>query len=543
TLDAFTFIFKQSEYGLFQVHSYPFSGAASTFIVECAEDVWQRAGLDQADETASVAFCERLFAEELRGHRLLSNNSKWISFATLKCAHWHTGNLVLLGDSAHTAHFSIGSGTKLAMEDAIALANAIEQYPDLEHALTEYEQARRPVVELFQAAAVESQGYFEHTSRYTALPPAQFTFNLLTRSKRITYDDLRLRDPRFGDWMDRELAAAPDATCATPAYAPPPLFTAFTMGGLRLLNRIATQANGDEGEQPGASGVGLRLAGVVAIAPDARVHPESAGLYTDEQAEAWAQLARRCHAAGTALGVTLNHAGRRGATLAPSTAGAWLPDRPLRMGGWPLVSASAIPYTPASQTPHALTRAQMRAISEQFVAGARRAVACGFDLLTLHMAHGYLLASFLSPLTNQRTDDYGGALERRMRYPLEVFEAVRRVWPAEKPLAVALNCHDGVAGGFTLDDAVVVAQALKARGCQAIQPLAGQTTPHATLPYGKGFLTPLCERIRAEVGMTTLADGYLTTTNEANTILAGGRADLVVLTPLQTTATPATTKG
>ncbi|HEY8324995.1 MAG TPA: FAD-dependent monooxygenase [Ktedonobacterales bacterium] len=536
TLDAFTFIFKQSEYGLFQVHSYPFSGAASTFIVECAEDVWQRAGLDQADEAVSVAFCERLFAEELRGHRLLSNNSKWISFATLKCAHWHTGKLVLLGDSAHTAHFSIGSGTKLAMEDAIALANAIEQYADLGHALTEYEQARRPVVELFQAAAVESQSYFEHTSRFTSLPPVQFTFNLLTRSKRITYDDLRLRDPRFGDWVDRELASAPDATCAPPAYAPPPLFTALQVGGLRLPNRITTQAIGDAEDQQSASGVGLRLAGVIAIAPDARIHPQSAGLYTDEQAEAWAQFARRCHAAGMALGVTLNHAGRRGATLAPSAAaGATLPDRPLRAGGWPLVSASAIPYAPASQTPHALTRAQMRAISEQFVAAARRALACGFDLLTLHMAHGYLLASFLSPLTNQRTDDYGGALERRMRYPLEVFEAVRHVWPEEKPLAVALNCHDGAAGGFTLDDAIVVAQALKARGCQLIQPLAGQTTPHATLPYGKGFLTPLCERIRAEVGVATLADGYLTTTNEANTILAGGRADLVVLTPLQTT--------
>ncbi|HEX2347383.1 MAG TPA: FAD-dependent monooxygenase, partial [Ktedonobacterales bacterium] len=442
TLDAFTFIFRQSEYGLFQVHSYPFGGATSTFIVECAEDVWLRAGLDQADEAASVAFCERLFAEELRGHHLLSNNSKWISFATLKCAHWHTGNLVLLGDSAHTAHFSIGSGTKLAMEDAIALANAIEQYPDMERALSEYEQARRPVVELFQAAAVESQGYFENTRRYTSLPPAQFTFNLLTRSKRITYDDLRLRDPRFGDWVDRELASPPDAACAAPAYAPPPLFTAVQIGGLRLPNRIATQTiAGDADDTLG--GVGLRLAGMVAIAPDARIHSECAGLYSDAQAEAWTQMAQRCHAAGSALGVTLNHAGRRGATLAPSDTGATLPDRPLRAGGWPLVSASAIPYMPASQTPHALTRAQMRTISEQFVAAAQRALACGFDLLTLHMAHGYLLASFLSPLTNQRTDDYGGALERRMRYPLEVFEAVRRVWPEEKPLAVALNCHDG----------------------------------------------------------------------------------------------------
>ena len=540
TLDAFTFIFKPSEYGLFQVHSYPFSGSTSTFIVECAEEVWLRAGLDQASEEESVAFCERLFAEELRGHRLLSNNSKWISFPTLKCTHWHTGNLVLLGDSAHTAHFSIGSGTKLAMEDAIALANAIQQYPDLERALTEYEQARRPVVELFQAAAVESQGYFEHVERFTSLPPAQFTFNLLTRSKRITYDDLRLRDPRFGDWVDRELVSAPGEECAAPAYAPPPLFTPYALAGLRLPNRIVARASGDLAAVASPRGAGMLLAGDAAIAADARLHPESAGIYTEAQAEAWARLAERCHAVGAALAMTLDHAGRRGATQAP-TADGWLPDRPLRAGGWPLVSASAIPYTPASQTPHALTRAQMRAIAEQYVAAARRALECGCDLLLLNMARGYLLASFLSPLTNQRTDDYGGALERRMRFPLEVFEAVRRVWPEEKPLGVALNCHDGAAGGFMLDDAVAVARALRERGCQLIQPLAGQTTPHAILPYGKGFLTPLCERIRAEASIATLADGYLTTTNEANTILAGGRADLVVMTPNPMVATATAT--
>ncbi|HEY7849572.1 MAG TPA: FAD-dependent monooxygenase, partial [Ktedonobacterales bacterium] len=565
TLDAFTFIFKQSAYGLFQVHSYPFSGTASTFIVECAEDVWLRAGLDQMSESESVAFCERLFAEELRGRRLLPNNSKWVSFATLRCAHWHAGAVVLLGDSAHTAHFSIGSGTKLAMEDAIALANAIEHYPDLERALTEYELARRPVVELFQAAAVESQAYFEHVQRYMSLPPAHFTFNLLTRSKRITYDDLRLRDPRFGQWVDREFAATPLAPCAEPGaepgaepeaasqgspdarptravrwFAPSPAFTACELAGLRLPNRIATLAPACHAERAEThdaddwdNGAGLLLTPALAISAEGRIAPGSAGLYTPEQAKKWSQLAQRCHATGAALGVTLNHAGRRGATQPPTSDGQ-LPDRPLRAGAWPLVSASPIPYTSRSQTPRELTRDAMEAITSDFVAAARRADACGFDLLTLHMAHGYLLASFLSPLSNQRQDDYGGALEQRMRFPLEVFAAVRAAWPASKPLAVALTCHDGVAGGLALDDAVTVAQALKARGCDLIQPLSGQTTPDATLPWGKGFLTPLSERIRTEVGVATLASGYLTTINEANTILAGGRADLALMTPLNT---------
>ena len=543
-LDAFTFIFKENESGLFQVHSYPFSGETSTFIVECAEDVWLRAGLDQASEEESIAYCERLFADELRDAQLLSNNSKWISFPTLKCASWRAGNVVLLGDAAHTAHFSIGSGTKLAMEDAIALANAIEQYPDLERALSEYELARRPIVEVFQAAAAESQAYFESVRRYTSLPPSQFVFNLLTRSKRITYDDLRLRDPRFVAWVDRSSAAltsprrvegeAPRATA--PRIAPPPVFTGCALAGVRLRNRIAAHLDSADGwERAAQTGAALLVTTPLAISADARIGPYDARLDAPEHAEAWGITLRRLREAGVKACATLNHAGRRGATYSP-THGVSLPDRPLREGAWPLVSASPIPYTPRSQTPRELDRDGMRAIRDDFVSAARLADECGFDMLMLHMAHGYLLASFLSPLSNQRADEYGGALENRMRYPIEVFEAVREAWPDEKPLGVALNCHDSVRGGLTLDDAVIIAQALKERGCDLIQPLAGQTIPDAELPYGKGFLTPLSERIRTEVGVATLAGGYLTTTNEANTILAGGRADLALMTPLDTTA-------
>ncbi|MDE3231559.1 MAG: FAD-dependent monooxygenase, partial [Chloroflexota bacterium] len=413
--------------------AYPFSGTLGTFIVECDEATWRKAGLESATEAESIAYCERLFADDLGGARLLSNNSKWISFATLKCGRWHDGNLALLGDAAHTAHFSIGSGTKLAMDDAIALANAIESYPDLERALTEYELARRPIVEIFQAAAVESQAYFEHVSRYTTLPTAQFTFNLLTRSKRITYDDLRLRDPKYCAWVDAEFAASP-------GFAPPPAFTPLALGDLSLASRIAVRVSGrDVAEDCASAGAALLVSEPLAIAAEGRVDPQSGGLYTPAQAEAWTRRAEAAHATGARLAITLGHAGRRGATQ-PPRAGASMPDRPLPAAEvWPLVAPSAIPYTARSQTPHALTAEGMATIREAFVAVARLADAAGADLLLLDMARGHLLASFLSPLANQRDDEWGGSLERRMRFPLEVFAAVRKAWPAGKPLGVALT--------------------------------------------------------------------------------------------------------
>lgn len=532
TLDAFTFVFKASEYGLFQAHSYPFNGTMSTFIVECAEDVWRAAGLEQANEAESVTFCQRLFAEELDGCRLVPNNSKWTTFATLKCASWHTGNIALLGDSAHTAHFSIGSGTKLAMEDAIALANAVDQHADLERALSEYELMRRPIVELFQAAAAESQAYFENTWRYQSLPPAAFTFNLLTRSKRITYDDIRVRDARFADWVDRSLMS--DVTADSPqqpvAFAAPPAFAPYALDGLRFVNRIAVQFDGCA-QDNAPRGASLYITRPVAVSAHGRVSPDSPCLYTPEHTRQWKRrLTELNTAAPIVSAIMLNHAGRRGATE-DAVGGSGVPDRPLRAGAWPLVSASPLAYTAHSQTPRDLDRRGMETIRAQFVTAACAADEAGFDLLMLHMAHGYLLASFLSPLTNARADEYGGSRERRLRFPLEVFDAVRAAWPAAKPLGVALNCHDGARGGLTIDDAVHMARELKSHGCALIQPLAGQTTPDAELPYGRAFLTPLSERIRVEVGVATLVGGYVTTTSEANTLLAGGRADLVLMTP------------
>jgi anthraniloyl-CoA monooxygenase len=539
-LDCFTFFFRESEHGLFQVHAYPFTGDRSTFIVECSEETWRRAGLDQASEEESIAYCERLFAPDLKGARLLSNRSLWVSFQTLRTARWHSSNVVLLGDAAHTAHFSIGSGTKLAMEDAIALANALsqypERYPDLERALSEYELQRKPVVETLQAAAHESRVYFETLSHYLNLEPVPFTFNLLTRSGRVTYDDLRLRDPRFGELVDCwYVALMYEDQRKMVQIAPPPAFTELQVAGLTFANRVVSMNT----EFVGAPYLGLLFPGKEeetqpseAVSKAARIGP-----YDLAVGDKWEQLARswigeyRTSAKWprSAFGLILNHAGRRGATR-PDKSG-----RPLREGAWPLLAPSALPYTAKSQVPRAMTRENMQRVREEFVGATRRADAAGFDLLLLHMAHGYLLASFLSPLTNQRTDEYGGALENRLRFPLKVFDAVRAVWPGEKPLGVALNADDCAPGGYTIEDAVAVARILKEHGCDLIQPLAGQTVPEGAPAYGPGFLTRYSDRIRNEAGIPTLVGGYLTTMNEVNTVLAAGRADLCILSQAPST--------
>ncbi|HEX8221412.1 MAG TPA: FAD-dependent monooxygenase [Chloroflexia bacterium] len=541
-LDAFTFIFHETEHGLFQVHAYPYSGTSSTFIVECAQDTWQRAGLDRATEEESLAFCQRLLNDDLHGAYLLSNNSRWISFTTLKTKHWHTTiqnlkskiqNIVLLGDAAHTAHFSIGSGTKLAMEDAIALANALEQHPDIRKALDEYELERKPVVETFQRAAHESQIYFETLKRYLVLDPVPFAFQLLTRSGRITYDDLHFRDARFGDMVDRWMHGRGEA-----GVAPPPMFAPLQLGTTCLRNRVVMSPipGGDRAGTPGdgyiarlvecaEGGAGLMLAGTCAVSPEGRVTPADVGMYSELQGRAWSEAVEKVHASqGARIGVRLGHAGRRGSTR-PRSEGL---DRPLKEGNWPLISASPSPYTPTGQVPREMDRADMDRVRDDFVMSARIAHEASFDLLQLDFAHGYLLASFLSPLTNRREDEYGGSPENRARYPLEVLGAVRSVW-VDRPLSVVVTATDYVKGGLEVEDAIELARMLKAGGCDLVQVHAGQTTPEAEPPYARGFLTPLADRIRNEAGVPTLVGGYLTTSNEANTVLAAGKADLCLM--------------
>ncbi|MGQ0569684.1 MAG: oxidoreductase, partial [Armatimonadota bacterium] len=559
-LEAFTFIFRETEHGLFQVHAYPFDGTTSTFIVECTNDTWRAAGLDHASEDESIAFCERLFAPELGGRALMSNNSKWISFLTLKNAKWRHRNIVLLGDAAHTAHFSIGSGTKLAMEDSIALAQAFEQHRDLEGAFNEYEQGRRPAVEAFQQAAEESQTYFESLQRYLHFEPMQFAFHLLTRSGRISYDSLRLRDPQFVETVDRWFAAKTSAANrALPGSAvtqppsivsPPPLLTPLILRDTPLANRIVLTTrfagparNGrltDEHRSQFADlarrGAGMIITEPVAVSSQGCITPASPGLYDVAHGSAWAQTVAAVHASSaTKIALQLNHAGRRGATR-PREEGL---DRPLREGNWPLVSASPLPYTRQSQVPKEMDREDLEAVRDAFSRAARLACEAGFDTLMVHCAHGYLLASFISPLTNTRTDDYGGSLSGRMRFPLEVIDAVRAVWPEDRPLAVSLTADDCAAGGITIDDAIAAARMLTAHGADILHVLAGQTVPDASPAYGRGFLTALCDRVRNEAGVLTIASGFLVTTDEINSILAAGRADLCVMDPPHLDAWPA----
>jgi anthraniloyl-CoA monooxygenase len=545
---AFTFIFRESEHGLFQVHGYPFDARTSTFIVECPEAVWRSAGLDGASEEESIRFCEKLFADDLAGHSLLSNRSLWVSFITVKNESWRHENVVLLGDAAHTAHFTIGSGTKLAMEDAVALADALARHPDdLRAALTEYEMERQPVIERFQHAAQESASYFEGVSRYGRFEPVQFAFNLLTRSGRITHLELQKRDPRFVARVDSWFGGGTRE--ASPLLvAPPPLLAPLRIRSNEVSNRVAlsltagdTAVDGvvgpghlDQLDEAVHTGVGLVVTEMVAISAEGRITPGTPGLYGEGHVEAWREAVEATRRQGETihrrgetglLAVQLGHAGARASTR-PRREGV---ERPLRHGNWPLMSASAARYTPRSQVPKAMTPDDMAEVTERFARSARMAEDAGFDLILLNFAHGYLISSFISPLTNRRKDDYGGSLLMRMRFPLEVFDAVRAAWPENRAVAVAISATDWVPGRSDVDDAVAVARMLKEHGCDLIQVLAGQTTVRARPDYRRLFLVPFSDRIRNEAGVPTLVGGNITTRDEVNTILAAGRADLCIL--------------
>lgn len=551
---AFTFYFREDRHGLWRGHAYQYEAgsggdASSTFIVETTDETFRAAGLDPDDEDATLAFCEELFRDELQGHRLIKNRSIWRRFPTVRCRRWHHGNVVLLGDSAHTAHFSVGSGTKLALEDAIALRDALaSQGSDgLDAALRAYEEERRPGVESLQRAAQASLLWFEDTERYTDLEPIQFAFTLLTRSLRITHEELKVRDPAFIAEIDRWFAAqaAQQSGVAWPespsAPVPPPLFTPFRLRELVLSNRVVVSAMCQYSAVDGrpddwhlvhlgsraVGGAGLVMTEMTDVSATGRITPGCAGLYRDEHTVAWRRITDFVHRASEAkIGVQLAHAGRKGATRL-----AWEGiDEPLEPErSWPLLAASAIPYRSRNQVPKAMDRADMDAVRDNFVAATQRAAQAGFDLIELHCAHGYLLATFISPLTNRRDDEYGGSLENRMRYPLEIFDAVRAAWPEEKPLLVRISAVDWAPGGMEPADAVEVARMLREHGCDLVDVSAGQTVPHAKPVYGRLFQTPFADRIRHEVGIATMAVGNISSYTDVNTILAAGRADLCAL--------------
>jgi anthraniloyl-CoA monooxygenase len=530
--DSFRFEIAETEHGVMQLHGYPYAPDASTVIIEMREEVWHAAGFDELDEAESIGRCAKIFAEALRGRPLTSNNSTWTTFRTVVNDRWSHGNVVLLGDAAHTAHFSIGSGTKLAVEDALALAACLEERDSLPEALTAYEAERRPVVASTQRAARASLEWFENLGLYLDQPPRQFAFNLLTRSRRVTHDNLRLRDARFTQTVEREFGCPPGT---------PPMFTPFRLRGLTLRNRVVVSpmdmysaVDGVPGDfhlvHLGAralGGAGLVMTEMVCVSEQGRITPGCAGLYTGRQAEAWKRITNFVHdrAPGTAIGVQLGHSGRKGSTKLM-----WEGmDEPLEEGNWPLVAPSALPYKEAGQTPRELSRAQLTDIREQFAAAAVRAARAGFDLLELHCAHGYLLSGFLSPLTNRRTDAYGGSLEKRLRFPLEVFDAVRNVWPGERPMTVRISATDWAEGGTTAEDAVEIARAFAAHGADAIDVSTGQVVADERPEFGRSYQTPFADRIRNTTGIPVIAVGAISSWDDVNSLILAGRTDLCAL--------------
>ena len=554
--DAFTFLFEKTEHGWFQAHVYKFDENTTTFIVECPESVWLAHGLDKADQEQSIAFCEQVFAKNLEGAKLMTNarhlrGSAWLNFQRVVCGHWwlqnqHGSQVVLMGDAVHTAHFAIGSGTKLAIEDAIELARLIGRIgaepAQLPEVLKAYQEARRVETLRIQNAAWNAMEWFEVCgNRYCdQLEPEQFMYSMLTRSQRISHENLRLRDKTWLEGYERWFAEQAGVSVA--GRPPPPMFTPYTVRGLTLKNRIMVSPMAQYSAVDGLAGdyhlvhlgaramggAALVMAEMTCVSAEGRITPACPGLYQPEHTAAFARIADWIHRNTDAkFGIQIGHAGPKG-----STRRAWDGiDQPLpETGGepnWPLMAASPQQYlVGVSQSAREMSRADMDQVREQFVQATRAAAQAGCDWLELHCAHGYLLSSFISPLTNQRSDDYGGSLANRLRYPLEVFAAVRAVWPAERPMSVRISAHDWVEGGITPLDAVEIAKAFKAAGADMIDCSSGQVSKKEKPVYGRMFQTPFADRIRQEAGIATIAVGAISEADHANSILAAGRADL-----------------
>jgi anthraniloyl-CoA monooxygenase len=552
---------------VFQAHCYRFDEQLSTFIVECDEASWRRAGYDTLDLDGTVAACESLFAPWLQGHRLMTNArhnitgitgenrlaAPWSNFTRVRNAAWFHENIVLIGDAAHTAHFSIGSGTKLAMEDAIALARELATGRPLDEALTAYQDERMTEALRLQNAARNSAEWFEHVKRYIGMEPEQFTYSLLTRSQRVSHESLRMRDAGYLEGVERWFAgrrgngAGPHFRTPSEemrpgpiSSPPPPMFTPFTLRGMTVVNRVVVAPmdmySADDGT-PGEfhlahlgtraiGGAGLLMTEMTCVAPDARITPGCTGMYKPEHVTAWRRIVDFIHRESLAKAcLQLGHAGPKGSTKVP-----WLgEDVPLDDGNWPLVAPSAVRYAPQLPVPREMSRADMDRVRDQFVAAARMGIDCGFDMLEIHCAHGYLLSAFITPLSNQRQDSYGGSVDNRVRFPIEVFKAMRAAWPADRPMSVRVSATDWVEGGVTGDEAVTVAKAFIAAGVDIVHVSTGQTSKLAKPVYGRMYQTPFSDQIRNETHCPTIAVGNITDAEQVNAIIAAGRADLCAL--------------
>jgi anthraniloyl-CoA monooxygenase len=568
--DAFTFIVVENEHGVFQAHCYRFDEHTSTFIVECDEASWRAAGMDAMDVDRTVAACEELFAPWLEGHRLMANSahrarSPWTRFVRVRNERWHQGNVVLIGDAAHTAHFSIGSGTKLALVDAIALVRALGATTELSAAFARYQDERMTESLRLQNAARNSMEWFEHVRRYVHLDAEQFAYSLLTRSQRVSHENLRLRDARYVAGVERWFAsrasrdrartddraaaalstAGPAATNGDRADAPPPppLFTPFRLRELTLPNRVVCSPMDMYSARDGVpndfhlvhlgaralGGAGLVMTEMVCVSPEARITMGCTGMYAPEHEAAWRRVVSFVHEwTASRICLQLGHSGRKGATRLPWDGGERAPLSEAE-GAWEPVGPSALAYGPGLPTPRQMTRGGMERVRDQFVRATRMAIGAGFDMLELHAAHGYLLSSFLTPVSNRRSDDYGGSLANRLRFPLEVFGAMRAAWPVARPMSVRISATDWVDDGLSGDDAVAIARAFADAGADIIHVSTGQTTPDARPVFGRLWQTPFSDRIRNEALVPTIAVGNITDADQVNSIIAAGRADLVAI--------------
>ncbi|HEX7114888.1 MAG TPA: bifunctional salicylyl-CoA 5-hydroxylase/oxidoreductase [Steroidobacter sp.] len=541
TFPAFTFAFERTEHGWFQIHAYQFSKDLSTVIVETREETWKAHGLDKCNTEQSIAFCEELFARYLGGHRLMSNanhlrGSAWLNFKRVLCNRWHTGKLVLIGDAAHTAHFSIGSGTKLAMEDAAALVKYVAQAGDVKVGLDTYQAERSLEALKLQSAARNRMQWFENVARYVHLEPWQFTYSLLTGSQRIGHENLRIRDSAFVDRVETELARK-----AGLSQKRPPMFLPLRLRDMQLINRVVVSPMAQYSAVDGVpsdwhlmhygsravGGAGLVVTEMTCVSPTGRISPGCTGLWNEEQRDAWRRIVDFVHRHSKAkFCLQLGHSGRKGSTQL----GWEQADHPLPHGNWEIISASPLPYLEGiSQVPREMNEQDMGEVRAQFVRAAQLGAEAGFDMLELHMAHGYLLASFLSPLTNHRKDQYGGSLENRMRFPLSVLSAVRAVWPSERPISVRVSGTDWAEGGLSEEELVALARALRDAGADLVDVSTGQTVPWQKPVYGRMYQTPFADLVRNVAGVATIAVGNIYEPDHVNSIIAAGRADLCAL--------------
>lgn len=542
-LEAFTFDFRETEWGWFNLHAYRFDDDWSTFIVETPEKNWLAAGMDKMEPEESIALCEKLFAERLDGNRLISNarhlrgSAVWLKFNRILCEKWHHKNIVLIGDAAHTAHFGIGSGTKLAMEDAMALASALsDSRTNVRSALEQYQEAREVEALKLQSAARNRMEWFEQVERYVHLEPEQFTYSLLTGSQRIGHENLKIRDAHYVQSVETWFAKR-----ASAEHPMPPMFTPFKVREVELKNRVLVSPMAMYMAEDGMpndfhlvhfgaraqGGAAMVFTEMTCVSPEGRITPACLGMWSDRQRDAWKRITDYVHAYTNAkIALQLGHSGRKGSTRVGWDA----IDQPLPSGNWPLVSASPVPYIEGvSQVPREATKADLEKIKAEFVSATERGAEAGFDWLELHCAHGYFLSSFISPLTNERMDEYGGNLENRCRYPLEVFKAMRAVWPQHLPMSVRISANDWVDGGITPEDATEIARLFKAAGADVIDCSSGQVSKAERPVYGRMFQVPFSDRIRNEAGIATIAVGNIFEGDHVNTIIAAGRADLCAI--------------